>query len=519
MRLLLIIGFLLVNNILFAQPVTNIFKLVNSAKDESNPVVSPDGKLLFVTVGNHQQNVGGVKDPGDIWVSTLQADGSWSVPVHAGAQLNNMLYNAVAGFSAAGDEMYLLSHYAGTDRPKTQGIAVSKRSGNSWSKPENISILYFQNKASELRGFMNASATVFVFSAETYGSRGVEDIYVTFRDDSGKWGEPKNLGSTINTQFQELSPSLSADGKTLYFSSNGRKGVGSFDIYKSDRLDDTWTNWSEPVNLGPGINTNMWDLSYREFAQTGYAIYTSTKDSDGYGDIKVFRPDQPIPQDSIPRAPRVEPVVTVQPEVVNDGLVAIYGKVQNAKTGESIKATLTFVTSSQQLAVNAATPQGYRARISAQQEYTVRIESNGFVSALEKLNLGVDMRELEMIFKLQPIELGTTVNLRNVLFEQGKTMLLPQSYTELDVVVSFLKANPSVKIELAGHTDNRGIPAQNVKLSQARVDKVKAYLVEKGIDKKRITGKGYGGTKPIASNESEETRQLNRRVEFVVKKV
>lgn len=519
MRFLLIIGLLLNSNFLFAQPVTNIFKLVNSAKDESSPVISPDGKLLFVTVGNHQQNVGGIKDPGDIWFSTLQEDGTWSAPVHAGAQLNNMLYNAVAGFSASGDEIYLLSHYAGTERPKTQGISVSKRSGSSWSKPQNISILYFQNKASELRGYMNAAASVFVFSAETYGSRGVEDLYVTFRDDTGKWGEPKNLGSAINTQFQELSPSLSADGKTLYFSSNGRKGVGSFDIYKSDRLDDTWTNWSEPVNLGPGINTNMWDLSYREYAQTGYAIYTSTKDSDGYGDIKVFRPDQPIPQDTTQYTPIVEPV-TVQPEVVNDGLVTVFGKVQNAKTGESIKATLTFVASQQpQQTIQAATQQGYRTRIAAQQEYSVRIEANGFVSALEKLNLGVDIRELEMIFKLQPIELGTTVNLKNVLFEQGKTVLLPQSYTELDVVVSFLKSNPSVKIELAGHTDNRGIPAQNVKLSQARVDKVKAYLVEKGIDKKRITGKGYGGNKPIASNENEDTRQLNRRVEFVIKKI
>ena len=129
------------------------------------------------------------------------------------------------------------------------------------------------------------------------------------------------------------------------------------------------------------------------------------------------------------------------------------------------------------------------------------------------------MKELEMNFKLQPVEVGTTVNLKNVLFEQGKTILLPQSYDELDMVISFLKSNPNVKIELAGHTDNRGIPAQNVKLSQARVDKVKEYLTEKGIDKKRISGKGYGGAMPIANNDNEETRQLNRRVEFIIKKL
>jgi outer membrane protein OmpA-like peptidoglycan-associated protein len=128
------------------------------------------------------------------------------------------------------------------------------------------------------------------------------------------------------------------------------------------------------------------------------------------------------------------------------------------------------------------------------------------------------MNDLEMNFQLQPIEVGTTVNLRSVLFEQSKTSLLPESFAELDLIVSFLKDNPSVQIELSGHTDNRGVPFQNVKLSQGRVDTVKEYLISKGIDKKRISGKGYGGNKPIASNTTEETRRLNRRVEFTIKK-
>jgi outer membrane protein OmpA-like peptidoglycan-associated protein len=126
------------------------------------------------------------------------------------------------------------------------------------------------------------------------------------------------------------------------------------------------------------------------------------------------------------------------------------------------------------------------------------------------------MNDLEMNFNLQPVDVGTTVNLKGVLFEQSKTTLLPQSFDELDVVVSFMKSNPRVKIELAGHTDNQGMFSKNIKLSQERVDTVKEYLVSKGIDDKRITGKGYGGTKPIASNDKEETRKLNRRVEFTI---
>src|SRR5690606_723302 len=137
---------------------------------------------------------------------------------------------------------------------------------------------------------------------------------------------------------------------------------------------------------------------------------------------------------------------------------------------------------------------GYTLGI-APSEYDVRIEANGYVSRLEKLDINeVAMRDIEMNFTLQPLEVGTTVNLKNVLFAQAKTDILPESYPELDLVVNFLKANPNVRIELMGHTDGRGVPADNVRLSQRRVDKVKDYLVSKGIAPRRISGKGYGGT-------------------------
>jgi outer membrane protein OmpA-like peptidoglycan-associated protein len=151
--------------------------------------------------------------------------------------------------------------------------------------------------------------------------------------------------------------------------------------------------------------------------------------------------------------------------------------------------------------------------------YRVEIVANGFVSAIENLDIqNYEMPELEMNYKVQPVEVGMTVNLKNVLFERGTSNLLPESNPELDLVVSFLKSNPSMKIELRGHTDSRGVHADNVKLSQERVDKVKQYLISNGIESKRLMGKGYGGTKPIASNETEETRKLNRRVEFTIKK-
>lgn len=501
----------------------NYFTHVNSEYDELNPVISPDGKLLFLTIANHPQNVGGKKDPGDIWFSVLTG-AEWSSPVHAGSLLNDKNYNAVAGFSSDGSRLFLLSHYTNPGKTPTQGIAVSKNNGSGWSSPENISIPYFQNKSTALGGHVTSDGGIFVFSAETYGTKGVEDIYVSLNED-GRWTEAKNLGGKINTAFQELSPSLSADGKTLYFSSNGRKGKGSFDVYSSTRLDDSWTNWSDPVNLGTTINTEGRELFYRRYPDEGYAIFTTTKNSDGYGDLKIHREPTPGKDPVIATDTSANPVVTIEKVGIvessgsSNKLIQVHGKVSNSKTSEPIQATLDFSSKENNKIVKAAMVEGFNIQLPSADVYTIKIESPGFVSTIEKLDIHTyEMNNLELNFKLQPIEIGVKVNLKSVLFERGAPKLLPESDQELDVVVSFLKSNPKIKIELAGHTDNRGVQSDNVKLSQQRVNKVKEYLVSKGIDPKRITGKGYGGAVPIASNETEDTRKLNRRVEFIIKK-
>ncbi len=509
-----------------AQRLTNAsLQLVNIAYDELNPVLSPDGRTLYVTVANHPQNTGGKKDLGDIWFSRLTETNQWSALVHGGNQLNDKAFNGVAGFSSDGSEMYLLSHYDASGTARTQGIAVSRNTGSGWSAPQNISIPYFQNKSSLLSGSLSHDQNFFVYSADTYGTKGVDDLYVTLKGSDGKWSEPKNLGSILNTSFQELSPSLSADGRTLYFSSNGRKGNGSFDVYFATRLDESWTNWSAPVNMGSNVNTEGRELFYRTYPELGLSIFTTTKNSDGYGDVKIYSPDEPFIRDTTATLVKNTPdtvvrIVEIVREPGADKMVRVYGRVNNVKTGESINARITFLSPAVNQSITSTIIEGYHASVSSTNKYSLRIEANGYVSALEILDIHTyEMKDLELNFALQPVAIGTTVNMKNVLFEQGKTTLLSDSYPELDLVVSFLKSNPKVKIELEGYTDNRGIPAQNVKLSQARVDKVKGYLVSKGIDKKRIAGKGFGGANPIASNDNEETRQLNRRVEFTIKKL
>lgn len=538
MRLLTFFPLLIFSIVLCAQSNHEQLQPINSGYDEQNPVLSPDGQTLFYTIGNHPSNTGGIKDPGDIWFSRKEGT-EWSKPLHGGSLLNDRTYNAVAGFSADGSQLFLHGHYGPQGSvARTQGISVAKQTGSGWSRPVNISIPYFMNKSGILRGSLSDDNTVFVFSAESYGTHGVDDLYVSLQR-QGHWTAPRNLGASINTQFQELSPSISHDLQTLYFSSNGRKGHGSFDIYSATRLDDTWTNWSTPENLGEAVNSEGRELFFRYYPSAGMGLFTTTKSSDGYGDLRVYTPHEPLPgHDSVifasledSRTPEEPPgrneiavaEATTRPavsELAPEGVkqIQVHGEIRSATTGQPVVARVSFEGPDMEPKSVQSGEQGYALTL-LPSEYSIRIEASGFISTLEKLDMtSMELQEQELNFSLQPVEVGATVNLRNVLFAQAKTDILPESYPELDLVVSFLKENPKIRIELMGHTDGRGVHADNVTLSQQRVNKVKEYLVSKGIEPRRISGKGFGGSKPIASNDTEDSRRINRRVEFVIKK-
>lgn len=521
---LFIVVSLMLSLSVFSQRLTEkSFQNLNSSFDEQHPVMSPDGKTIYFTIANHTRNMGGKKDKGDIWQSVLLGD-TWSAPIHTGELLNNKHYNAVAGISADGNTLYLLGHYETDGEVKTQGISLSTMKATGWSAPENITIPYFLNRTETISGHVNSQGNVFVFAGESYNTLGVEDIYVCVKNVNGKWSEPKNLGRNINTSFQEWSPWLSEDTQFLYFASNGRQGYGSFDIYYAERLDDTWAKWSAPVNMGAGVNSEGREQYYVPYPQQEIAIFTSTLNSDGYGDIKMYRPPKEVLDSLMKKATELPPDTVVKlieikrdkPIAADEKKVRIWGKVVQAGSGDPISAHVNFHSDSNFQVV--AGPDGiFSILIPSVDEYSVKVESPGFVGSFEKLDIRTfEMKELEMNFKLQPIAIGATVNLKSVLFQQSTANLLDESFDELNMVVDFLKSNPNVEIELAGHTDNRGIQVHNMRLSRERVDKVKDYIVSKGIEPKRISGKGYGGIKPIADNDAEATRRLNRRVEFTI---
>jgi OOP family OmpA-OmpF porin len=514
----------------WAQDMASALSAINTPYEEECPVLSPDGKLLAFTITNHPNDIGGIKDHGDIWFSTWNGT-SWSKPVHGGPLINNKYHNTVAGFSADGNQMFLMGHYAGPGKDVTsQGLSVSIRNGDTWLAPVNITIPYFKNYSAYNVGSLSADGSVLVFCAQgkVYDNPDLNhvDLYVSQKV-NGRWTEPKSLGPAINTSNLEVTPSLSADGKRLYYSSNAIDKNVSFDVYYADRLDDTWQKWSKPVNLGPLVNSVGREYFYR-VTSVG-AFFSSTQNSDGYADLR-FIPSKDTVEIPLSINPTEEiKVVSVDTllkiDEVNyekanaEGQTRIWGKVYDSKTNQVIPGATIHFTASTTYPATASTSGSYEIKLSGVEEYSVKVEAPGYIGEFERLDLRTQiLKDLEMNFKLTPLEIGATINLKSVLFERSKPVLLQSSYDELDMVADFMNKNPKVEILLSGHTDNQGRHDLNMKLSRSRVNVVKDYLVKKGIKENRITSRGFGGTKPIADNESEETRALNRRVEFTITK-
>jgi|GEM_PF-1030412 len=224
---------------------------VNSAFMESHPVISPDGKTLFFSRKNHPQNIG-EENLDDIWVSYLQADSSWTKAVNVGVPLNNKEANAVVAVDPSGTVLYLTDVYQ-SDRK--EGVAVSRLIGRSWSFPERLAVDDFYNQSPQAAYHLSVDGRILLMSVQREEGLGKRDLYVSFENWDGEWTKPLNLGTIINTVGDEGSVLLAADGKTIFFSSDWHSSFGGFDLFVSRRLDDSWTNWSEPKNLGRGINT------------------------------------------------------------------------------------------------------------------------------------------------------------------------------------------------------------------------------------------------------------------------
>ena len=509
-----IVAFIPTPELLASGIVTEVLdKNVNSDVNELNPILSPDGKTLYFSRTNHPDNAGGKKDKEDIWYSELGADGKWQLAKNAGAPLNNEYPNFVSTISSTTTDgksviMLLGNKYDEKGDSKLAGVSMSSNVGGNWTKPVALKIEDDYNFHEKANYFLANNRKTLLMSVQRDDSRGDRDLYVSFMKADSSWSRPLNLGAMVNTAGEESAPFLALDDKTLYFSSNGFSGYGGTDIYVSKRLDDTWTNWSEPENLGPDINSPKEDLFFNIPSNSEYAYY-SRGVSDNNTDI--FRIKLPIMR---------------SPEI----WVTVRGKLVDGKTGEPIGAKIIYerLPDGTDVGISQSDPKTgeYEIKLPAGHLYGIRAEADGHVSESQNLDLR-DAKGDKIItgqdFRLQPINVtpidsGVTVTLNNIFFDFDQVTLKAESYSELDRVVKMMTERATMTIEIDGHADATGPEQYNLDLSKRRAAAVQKYLTGKGVDSSRVTIAFFGETKPLVPNTTKENRRKNRRVEFVIVK-
>lgn len=481
----------------------NLGPNVNSATRENQPIISADGNILIFTRKNHPQNI----DPAyeDIWVTVKDEKGEWIPAVRFNHPINNDGNNSACHFSPDGNMMLVTNVYhASGDYITGNGVSLAVKPDNKWRVPQEVKIKKFKHKKGGFYNFyLSATGNELLMSIENSSGLGGNDIFVSFKE-GDYFSEPVNLGKTINTNDDEAAPFLAPDGVTLYFASRGLPGYGSDDIFVTKRLDDTWTNWSEPKNLGPEINTTRMDVDFKIDAKGEYAYMASKEDS--YGENDIFR-------------------IRLSEGAKPEPMVLITGKVYNAETKQPLGAGIEYsdLSTNKQIGSTFSTSHDgvYRIILPRGKFYSFFASSDKFYSVAENIDLTnlKEYKEIQKDLYLSPIKEGQAVRLNNVFFDFNQATLRDESKAELDRLFDVLLNNKSIKMEISGHTDNVGEKNYNQTLSENRAHAVVDYLIAKGIESERLTYAGYGDKNPVAQNTTDEGRQLNRRVEFKVTKM
>ncbi len=489
---------------------------INTENPEMRPTISADGNLLFFIRQNDPANIQYYTVPNsqDIWYSKRDSLGKWSKAKHLSEKVNASHYNAVYWISPDLNTILLKGSFIDGQYYGMGVSMIHKRRDNSWTNAEMLKIRNFTKFSTTPQ--MGASMghdgkTLLFYMTDKKGSFD-NDLYVSFLEGNDIWTAPKSLGKKINLpDYNEMSPFIASDGVTLYFSSDRPGGIGENDIWMSKRLDNSWTKWSEPVNLGKPINTEGSEAFFTLDAGGEYAYLTSSDGAFGASDIvrvKLLEKEMPDP------------------------VVLVSGNVYNAKTKEPLTASLLYETLPDGVeagqGVSSPIDGSFKIVLPYDKNYSIRASADKFFAISENLNLDslikAGYKEIHKDLYLVPIEIGQVFRLNNVFFDFDKFSLRPESYVELDRVVSFLTEYPKIEIEMSAHTDSKGADDYNMVLSDNRARSVKEYIISKGIGATRIISQGYGETKPVAGNsktdgsDDPEGRQLNRRVEFKILK-
>jgi outer membrane protein OmpA-like peptidoglycan-associated protein len=472
---------------------------VNTDADEYFPTLTADGETLVFT-RNEKVFMGD-----ENFYRSALVDGVWqkAVPLEGVNSTDNEGAQAISP-----DGSWLVFTACNRTGDGSQGscdLYWSQEKSTGWTKPSPFSAT-INSSTWDSQPTISADGKSIIFSSRRPGGRGKEDLWITQRKANGKWTPPENLGPEINTGGLENTPFLHPDGQTLYFSSDSLPGMGLRDLFVVRRTPDG--TWGKPQNLGYPINTKTDEVALTVSLDGKTAYFASNRPGSKKIDIFSFE---------LPEMDRPKPVTYAKV------------KVTDANTGNPMIAKLDFTdlkTGEIYMTVNTRKDGSALACLPAGNDYALNVARDRYFFYSENFNL-VDSATFTKPFLLNvslmpiPDSTGTTVaapgkaiTLRNVFFETGSSTLRPESATELDRLVGLLNQARWLRIQLNGHTDNVGSDASNLNLSEARAKAVYDYLIQKGIKPDRLKYKGFGKSKPVAPNDTDEGRAKNRRTEF-----
>ncbi|PCJ85358.1 MAG: hypothetical protein COA57_07785 [Flavobacteriales bacterium] len=484
--------------------VTNLGGKINSKFADYRAVVNADESLLIFTSRKRGSTGSLLTDDGryfeDIFIAEKQDDGSWGEPQPIGATINTSDHEATVGISADGQTLLIYKY----DEEGQGDLYSSKLVGDRWTVPQrlgsNINTEFWEPHAT-----ISADGQYLYFTSNREGGFGSTDIYFCKKLPTGEWGLAQNCGAIINTPYPEDSPFFHPDGTTLFFSSRGHNSMGGFDIYFSERLEEK--KWTKPHNMGYPVNTPGDDIFFMPTTDGKRAYYSSFR-SDGFGDQDIYMITFPEFKE-IPLTVFKGTVKDAMGNVPEDVFITVTDNETGDLVGNYIPNMMTGK---------------YIIILKPGSNYNITYEGEDLLFHSENLIVPEESNyyEISKAIELQPITVGSTVELKNIFFDYASAHITSASYVELEKVYKTLKNSSHLKIEISGHTDSKGEPNYNMKLSQDRAQAIVDHLVEQGIEKGRLVAKGYGETKPHAPNTNEdgsdnpEGRAKNRRIEMKI---
>ncbi len=491
---------------------------INTEHDEYWPSLTADEQTLIFTRlipkglidysnGDEEQDRPSVNEqnlpPGmrnvqeDFYISN-KVDSQWTKAVNAGKTINTGGNEGAQTITADGRTMY----FTACNRADGKGrcdIYRSEKTGDKWSVPVNIGAPV--NTAHwEAQPSISPDGKILYFVSNRPGGIGQKDIWKSELMPDGRWTKPENLGENINTSGEEQSPFIHHDNKTLYFSSDGLIGMGGFDLFKVKKNDDG--SWSKPKNLGYPINTIYHEVGLIVNAAGDRAFYASDRMRHKGRDLFTFE---------------------LYDEIRPNPVSYFKGIVFDADTKEKLEARFELINLEQNETVMEAKSDivtgEFLVCIPTDNDYALNISKEGYLFYSDNFSLKGVFEISDPFIKdiaLNPIKPGEKIILRNIFYATDSYELIDKSKAELNKLTKFLEENPGLKIEISGHTDNVGTNAYNLTLSEKRAQSVVNYLVEQGISIERLTYKGYGEESPVDTNETEEGRANNRRTEIKI---